>query len=200
MSVAPATTNDLRAIESRLGEKGKRVFSKAGWNDALRKAGIAAGDYWIGHYGPLRWNAGYARGKLGYTPKSTKAKRMAHGEAPFFSSGQFQAGYNSRSRTVATSKKGRVSFYVTIPGGYLNFHPKHVAEFRTIPPGEASAVAREFRRALIQALQTGRAQAAAKIKAKAERTLAKKQASAARRALSRSNRSTRRARAVRSAA
>lgn len=199
MSTAPATTSDIRAIESRLGAKGRRVFTQAGWNDSLRKAGIAAGDYWIGHYGVLRWNAGYARGKLGYTPKRAKALRMARGEAPFYSGGQFMAGFNSRARTVAKAKKSRVSFFVTVPGGYLNFHPDLVATFRKIPPTEAAAVAREFRRALIQSVQTGRAQSAAKQQAKAGRRLAKKQATAARRAAARANRSTRRASAVRSA-
>lgn len=200
MSTAPATSSDIRAIEARLGEKGKRVFTQAGWNKALRDAGIAAGNFWIGNYGVLRWNAGYARSRLGYVPKRAKAKRMARGEAPFYSSGQFMAGFNSRSRTVATAKKGRTSFAVRVPGGFLNFHPEHVAAFRKIPPGEAAAVAREFRRALIQSVQTGRAQAHAKQQARAAARLAKKQATAARRAAARANRSTRRARAVRSEA
>lgn len=201
MSIAPATSADIRAIEARLGAKGRRVFTVAGWNDSRRKAGIAAGNYWIATLGVLRWNAGYAQRVLGYMPRSSaKRSRMAKGEPPYFSSGQFQNGYNSRARTVATAKGGRASFAVLVPGGFLKIHPEHVKSFRRIPPAEAAAVAREFRRALIQAVQTGRAAQVAKKQARAAAKAAKKQASAVRRAESRANRSQRRQRATRSAA
>lgn len=192
MSIAPASSSDIRAIESRLGEKGRRVFTQSGWNKALRDAGIAAGNFWIGRYGVLRWNSGYAQQKLGYIPGGRKRKRMARGEAPFFSSGRFMAGFNSQARTVATAKKGRASFAVVVPGGFLNYHPEHVATFRKIPPGEAAAVAREFRRALIQAVQAGRARAAAEKQAKESARAAKKVATQARQAQARRDRSQRR--------
>lgn len=178
MSIA-TSGNDVRAIEARLGPKGRRALTVKGWNDALRKAGIAAGNFWISNYGVLRWNPGYAQGQLGYRPKSSaKRKRMAMGEAPFYSSGQFQAGFNYRASTVATAKKGRASFAVLVPGGFLNYHPDHVETFRKIPARESAGVAREFRRALIQAVQTGRVAMAAKKQARAQARLAKKQATA----------------------
>ncbi len=180
-----------RETEVRLGAKGRRVFSASGWNNCVRDSGITAGNWWIGNYGTLRWNKGYAQSALGYAPGARKRTRMARGESPFFSTGDFMAGFNSRARTEATAKKGRASFWVVIPAGRLNFHPKHVAAFRTIPARESAAVAREFRRALIQHVQTGRASAAAKKQAKASAQLAKKQANAAKRAEKRAARSTR---------
>lgn len=193
----PASTSDIRAIEARLGAKGRRVFTVKGWNDALRQAGIAAGTWWLSNYGKLRWNPGYAQ-KLGYRPGRRKRGRMLKGgESPYYSSGQFLAGFNTRAKTVAVATKGRSRFHITIPGGFLNFHPEHVATFRKLPKAERVAVAREFRRSLIQAVQTGRAQAAARQQAKAQARLAKRQATAARRAAART---TRRNQATRTAA
>jgi hypothetical protein len=180
-----------RETELRLEGKALRVFSQSGWNTVLRNAGIYAGNWWIGNYGILRWNAGYAQSVLGYTPGKRKRKRMAAGEAPFFSSGDFQAGFNSRARTDATAKKGHAYFWAVIPGGRLNFHPRHVEVFRRIPAKEGVAVAREFRRAVIQGVMQGRAAHAAKQRAKESARLAKKQANAARRAEKRAARSTR---------
>lgn len=201
MSIGTATAGDVRDIEARLGIKGRRVFTVSGWNDSLRKAGIAAGDFWIATLGVLRWNAGYAQRVLGYRPRSAaKRARMAKGEPPYFASGQFQDGYANRARTVAKATKGHVSFAVLVPGGFLNFHPEHIKSFRRIPPAEAAAVAREFRRALIQAVQTGRAAHASKQQARAAAKAAKKQATAARRAQAQANRSQRRQRATRRAA
>lgn len=189
-----------RQTELRLEGKARRVFTPAGWNTVLREAGIAAGNYWIGSYGPLRWNSGYAQSALGYKPGARKRKRMAMGEAPFYSSGDFQAGFNSQARTEATSKKGHASFWIVIPAGRLNFHPEQVASFRRVPARESAAVAREFRRAVIQGVMQGRATHAAKQKAKAGAKLAKKQANAARRAEKRAARSTRTRKATRRAA
>jgi hypothetical protein len=191
MSDMGAMASENRQTEIRLGAKARRVFSPKGWNDCLRDAGVTAGNWWLVKYGVLRWNAGYAQSALGYRPGPRKRTRMARGEAPFFSTGDFMAGFNSRAKTVATAKKGRASFWVVIPAGRLNFHPQHVAEFRRIPQREAAAVAREFRRALIQHVQAGRAAHAAKQQAKAGARLAKKQASAARRRAARAARSTR---------
>ena len=197
MSVAPATSADIQAIEKRLGVKGRRVFSVGGWNESLRKAATAAGLWWLSNYGPLRWNAGYAQGKLGYRPKSkAKRVRMARGEQPFFSTGDFQTGFNTKSRVVAKATKGHVRFWITIPGGWLNAHPDHVRAFRTVPPTEAAAIAREFRRALIQQVQTGRVQHATKVHAKAAARLAKKKATIAKRADARRARRTQATRKV----
>jgi hypothetical protein len=201
--MTPATIEN-RATELRLGAKARRVFSAKEWNDALRAAGIAVGNWWIANYGPLRFNAGYARGQLGYRPGGAKAKRMARGEAPFYSSGDFMAGFNSRAMTVAKAKKGGARFWITIPGGRLNFHKRHVEAFRTLPARERAAVAREYRRALIQAIQTGRAAHAAKQKAKADAIASKRAAAATARAQRRAtvstNRANRRNRAFRRAA
>jgi hypothetical protein len=196
MSDMGVMASENRQTEMRLGAKGRRVFTQKGWNDCVRDAGITAGNWWLVKYGVLRWNAGYAQSALGYKPGNRKRTRMMRGEAPFFSSGDFMAGFNSRAKTVAVAKKGRASFWVVVPAGRLNFHPQHVAEFRRIPQRESSAVAREFRRALIQHVQTGRAAAVAKAKAKAGARLAKKQASAARRQAARAARSTRTRRAI----
>jgi hypothetical protein len=199
-NTALSGASENRQTELRLEGKARRVFTQSGWNKVLREAGIFAGNWWIGNYGVLRWNAGYAQGTLGYRPAAAKRKRMARGEAPFFSSGQFMAGFNSRARTEATAKKGHATFYVVVPAGYLNFHPDQVRTFRRIPQREAAAVAREFRRAVIQGVMQGRAAHAAKVQAKAGARLAKKQASAARRAEKRAARSTRTQRATRRAA
>lgn len=196
-SMSGASAN--RQTELRLEGKARRVFTQAGWNKVLRDAGVAAGNYWIGSYGPLRWNSGYAQSQLGYRPGKAKRKRMALGEAPFFSTGDFMAGFNSRARTEAVAKKGHASFWVVIPAGRLNFHPTHVAEFRRIPQRESAAVAREFRRGVIQGVMQGRAAASAKQQAKASARLAKKQANAARRAETRAARSTRTRKATRRA-
>lgn len=177
----PADASMNRETEVRLGAKARRVFTAKGWNDALRSAGIAAGNYWLANYGPLRWNAGYARSQLRYTPGGAKAKRMARGESPFFSSGDFLAGFNSRAAVVAKAKKGGARFWITIPGGRLNFHRRHVEAFRRLPARERAAVAREYRRALIQALQQGRAAAYAKARAKADAQAAKRASAASRR-------------------
>jgi hypothetical protein len=184
---------DNRETEVRLGAKARRVFTAKGWNDAVRAAGITAGNMWIAVFGPLRWNANYATGILRYRPGDAKRARMARGEAPFFSSGDFLAGFNSRARTVAKAKKGGARFWIVIPGGRLNFHPHKIEAFRTLPPRERVAVAREYRRALIMALQEGRAVAAAKQAAKAQ---AKITARAARQAAVSANRNARRARAI----
>lgn len=198
MSVKPATSADIQAIESRLGVKGKRVFSAAGWNESLRKAGQTAGLWWLANYGPLRWNKGYAQGKLGYAPRSeAKRARVDRGEDPFFSTGDFQAGFNTKSKVVTKATKGHVRFWITIPAGYLNFHPTHAAAFRKVPAGEATAIAREFRRALIQQVQTGRVQHAAKVHARSAAKAASKQATQARRAEARR---TRRSTSIRTAA
>lgn len=198
-NMAPMASENRRT-ELRLEGKARRVFTQAGWNKVLRDAGVFAGNWWIGNYGVMRWNAGYAQSALGYRPGAAKRKRMASGEAPFFSTGDFMAGFNSRARTEARAKKGHATFYVIVPAGRLNFHPQHVAEFRRIPAREAAAVAREFRRAVIQGVMQGRAAHAAKQQAKASARLAKKQASAARRAEARAARSTRTQRATRRAA
>ena len=100
----------------------------------------------------------------------------------------------------ARAKKGHASFCVIVPAGRLSVNPRHVAEFRRIPAREAAAVAREFRRAVIQGVMQGRAAHAAEQQAKASARLAKKQASAARRAEARAARSTRTQRATRRAA
>jgi hypothetical protein len=156
-----------REAEVRLGEKGRRVFTQAGWNRALRNAGTYAGFWWLANYGPLRWNKGYAMSQLGYRPGARKLGRMARGELPFFSTGSFQNGFNTRANVVAKAKKGGARFWVTIPGGALNFHPEHVRAFRTIPARESAAVAREFRKSLIMELQSGRKAFASKQQAKA---------------------------------
>jgi hypothetical protein len=183
VSIKPATSTEIQAIESRLGAKGRRVFSVAGWNESLRKAANAAGLWWLSNYGVLRWNRAYAQGKLGYAPRSAaKRIRMIRGESPFFSSGDFQTGFNTKSKVVAKATKGHARFWITIPGGHLNYHPTHLEAFRRVPPGEAVAIAREFRRALIQQVQTGRVQHAAKVQARAAAKIASKQATIARRA------------------
>jgi hypothetical protein len=190
-----------RQTELRLEGKARRVFTPAGWNKVLREAGIYAGNWWIGNYGVLRFDRGYARQVLGYKPGERKLIRMfRYGEAPFYSSGDFMAGFNSRAKTVATAKKCHASFWVVIPAGRLNFHPEHAKTFRRVPQREAAAVAREFRRAVIQGVMQGRAAAAAKQQAKASARLAKKQANAARRAEKRAARSTRTRKATRRAA
>lgn len=188
MSMAAVNTSDIREIERRLGVKGRRVFTPKGWNDSLRQAGLASGNWWIANYGPLRWNTGYAQGTLRYRASAEKRKRMAQGEPPFFSKGEFQKAFYARARTVAVAKGGSVRFAIVAPAGWLSAHPRQMESFRTVPPGEKTAVAREFRRALIQAVQTGRVAHAAKLQARLDARLAKKQASAARRVASRANR------------
>jgi hypothetical protein len=169
----------------RLGPKGRAVFTKSGWNDALRNAGLYAGNWWIANYGPLRWNTGYAQAHLGYPPRLprgsmkgiramfaggladgwTKRERLKMGEAPFFYTGTMQANFNSRARTEATASAGGARFWIVCPVGHP-LRPETADAFKTVPPGERKAVAREFRRALIQALMAQRIVAA---KAKAER-------------------------------
>lgn len=174
-----------RETEVRLGEKGRRVFTQAGWNRALRNAGTYAGFWWLANYGTLRWNRGYAMSQLGYSPGTKKIKRMARGEPPFYSSGAFQNGFNTRANVIAKAKNGGARFWVTIPGGALNYHPEHTSAFRRIPARESAAVAREFRKALIMELQSGRtafaAKQQAKAAAKAQRAADRKAARAARR-------------------
>lgn len=200
MSYATPGSSDVREIEARLGVKGRRVFTQAGWNESLRKAGMAAGAYWIATYGPLRFNRGYATSRLGYRPGGSKRKRMARGEAPFFHSGAFRHGFERGARTVAVAKRGRVSFAIVAPGGRLNHHPEHVAAFRRVPTSESAAVAREFRRALIQAVQVGRAAARARAAAKESARAARAAAAKERKAAARKARSTRRMSALGAAA
>jgi hypothetical protein len=199
MSAPMSGNNANRETEIRLGAKGRRVFTVAGWNKVLRDAGIFAGNWWIANYGPLRFNAGYAKGNLGYSA-SSKRKRvdLFRGGSPFVWTGQWIANFNSRSRTEAVAKKGGARFWIVCPIGHP-VRPETSASFRRIPARESAAVAREYRRAVIVGLQEGRALKAAKQRAKANARLAKKQASAARRAEARANRSTRRTRATRSA-
>jgi len=193
VSVSPSSYTVNKDTALRLGAKGRRVFTPAGWNQCLRDAGKYAGDWWIGHYGVLRFNAGYATSVLGYRPGDRKRIRMRRGEDPFYSSGQFMAGFNTRSRTESTATKGIARFFVIIPGGWLNTHPEHVATFRKVPPREKEAVSREFRRALIVSLQSGRVAHAQKIQAKAQAKLEKKAANAAARAARRKKTSTKKA-------
>jgi hypothetical protein len=178
-----------RQTEVRLEGKARRVFTPAGWNKVLREAGIYAGNWWIGKYGVLRFDRGYARQVLGYKPGERKLIRMfRYGEAPFYSSGDFMAGFNSRARTVATAKKGHASFWVVIPAGRLNFHPEHAKAFRRVPARESAAVAREFRRAVIQGVMQGRAAHAARAKSKAAAREARRAENAKYRAAIRANR------------
>lgn len=190
MSISPASYTVNKDTALRLGAKGRRVFTPAGWNQCLREAGKFAGDWWIGKYGVLRFNKGYAQTALGYTPGKRKRKRMARGEPPFFSTGRFMAGFNTKAHTESTATKGIVRFFVLIPGGWLNTHPEHVATFRKVPPGEKKAVSREFRRMLIVQLQAGRIAKAKEIEAKAQAKLAKKASNAAARAARRKKTST----------
>ena len=193
MSISPSSYTVNKDTALRLGAKGRRVFTPAGWNQCLREAGKYAGDWWIGHYGVLRFNRVYATNTLGYSPGGAKRGRMNRGEAPFYSSGQFMAGFNTKSRTESTATKGVARFVVMIPSGWLRPHPEHVATFRKVPPGEKQAVSREFRRALIQSLQAGRVAHAKKIQAKAQAKLEKKAANAAARAARRKKTSTKKA-------
>ena len=190
MSVSTSSYTVNKDTALRLGAKGRRVFTVAGWNQCIREAGKSAGDWWIGNYGLLRFKSGYAQSVLGYTPGKRKRKRMARGEPPFFSTGRFMAGFNTKARTEATAAKGIARFFVLIPGGWLNTHPEHVATFRKVPPGEKRAVSREFRRAMLQMLQAGRLAHAAAAQAKAQAKLAKKASNAAARAARRKKTST----------
>jgi hypothetical protein len=160
--------SDNRQTELRLGPKGRAVFTVAGWNKALRDAGIYAGNWWIANYGPLRWNVGYPQSQLGYRPGKSKRKDLARGGKPFFDRGTMQANFNSRARTEAVAKKGGARFWIVCPVGHA-LRPETAAAFKTIPPGERKAVSREYRRAIIQALQAQRIVAAGKAQAQAER-------------------------------
>ncbi len=156
--------SDNRATELRLGPKAQRVFTSAGWHRVIREAGIAAGNWWIANYGPLRWNKGYAISQLGWRTKGMMSKFAV----PFYETGKWMANFNSRSRTVAVAKNGGGRFWIVIPIG----HPvrqETSQQFKTLPAREKTAVAREYRRALIQGLQTGRVTFAAKQQAKADR-------------------------------
>lgn len=198
MTVAP-TTSENEKTALRLGAKGRRVFTIKGWNDCVRRAGIFAGDWWLGNYGPLRWNAAYAQSQLGYRPGKRKRARMQRGESPYFDTGAWAGNFNSRARTQAVAKGGIARFWITVPIGHP-VQPQTVASFKTVPAREATAVAREFRRALIQELQAGRAAHAAKQRAKATARAERKAANAAKRAERRASRSTRRQSAFRGAA
>jgi hypothetical protein len=181
--VTPALSHNSanRETELRLGPKGRRVFTVAGWNDVLRKAGIFAGNWWIANYGPMRFNGHYAINMLGY-PEGLypfKAYKIHRGyESPFVGpTRQLISNFNARSRTEATASKGRARFWIVCPFG----HPVNEAlskAFRHIPSRESAAVAREYRRAVIVGLQTGRAAHAAKRQARAAARAAKRQAKA----------------------
>lgn len=190
MSVSPGSYSINKETALRLGPKGRRVFTAAGWNQCIRDAGKFAGDWWIGKYGVLRFNSGYAQKFLGYEPGARKRKRMDRGEPPFYSTGRFMSGFNTKARTEATASKGIARFFVLIPGGWLNAHPEHVAAFRKVPPGEKRAVSREFRRAMIKMLQAGRIAHASAAQAKAQAKLEKKAANAAARQARRSKQPT----------
>jgi hypothetical protein len=189
-----------RQTEIRLGPKGRRVFTVAGWNNVLRDAGIFAGNWWIANYGQLRFNKGYATANLGYSASSKRKKvDLFKGGSPFVWTGQWLANFNSRARTEAVAKKGGARFWIVCPIGHP-VRPDTSASFRRIPTRESAAVAREYRRAVIVGLQEGRALKAAKQQAKASARAAKKQATAARRAEKRAARSTRIRKATRRAA
>jgi hypothetical protein len=204
---ALASANDTGM---RLSGKGRAVFTVAGWNTALRNAAVAAGNWWIGNYGPLRWNRGYAVGQLGYRSGPAKKARMDRGEEPFYKTGDLKNGFMTRARTKATAKGGKVRFAVVFPAGWLTANPQRLASFRTVPAREHAAVAREFRKALIMALQTQRTVAAKKAQAKAAKQAraaenkakraAGKQRAADRRALSASKREARRLKTFKPAA
>lgn len=153
-----------RETELRLGPKGRRVFSKSGWNKCIRESGIVTGNWWIVNYGILRWNKGYAIGQLNWRTKSMNSPLSI----PFHETGQWMANFNSRSRTVAVAKNGGGKFWIVIPIGHP-VRPETSQQFKTLPAREKAAVAREYRRALIMCLQTGRAAHAAKQQAKADR-------------------------------
>lgn len=156
---------DNRATELRLGAKARRCFTAAGWNEALRQAGIAAGTWWIATYLPMRYDRGYAMGVLGYRPKGGNRQRVLAGiEPPFFESGLMQR-MNQGARVRAVAKKGGARFWVVIPTGHP-LAPNLATAFRTVPPQESRGVAKAYRRALIQAVQQGRATAYAKQQAK----------------------------------
>jgi hypothetical protein len=156
LSVSTANAETI----ARLSAKGRAVFTVKGWNDAIRSAAIYAGNWWIGHYGVLRFNKGYAVSALNYS---------AGGAKPFFKTGLMASNYSMRARTIATAKTGAlVQFRVTFPAGHP-LQEKTSKAFRFIPMREKVAVAREFRRGLIDALQAGRAKAAAKAQAVAAR-------------------------------
>ena len=191
MAVAPVGPAALRDTEARLSAKGRRVFTVAGWNDVIRNAGIAAGNWWISHYGPLRWNVGYAMGKLGYSPGKKKMKKISKwGALPFQEDGLMRSNFNSRAKVDAKATKGGLRlFVVRFPIGHV-ITAKAMNSFKTIPPAEAKAIAREYRRAVIIGLQTGRTAHAAKLSAAATVKAAKKEAAKAK-AKARSTRASR---------
>jgi hypothetical protein len=174
MSLVPVTSGDVKSIEQRLSAKGRRVFTVKGWNDALRQAGIYAAKLWVNTYAPKRWHTDYAVGQLGYSAAVGKSKkrRMRKGERPFWSTGDLNNAWATRARVGAKATKGHVRFYAAGPSGWLSHFPLAMASFKAIPPQEAAAIAQAFRRGLIMAVQTGRADAH---KSKMSRAAAKAQ-------------------------
>lgn len=186
MSALASAAN--RDTELRLGPKGRRVFTVAGWNKVLRDAGIFAGNWWIANYGPLRFNAGYARANLGYVARSKrKVVDLYRGGSPFVDEGTLIANFNSRSRTEATATKGGARFWIVCPFGHI-VRKETSDAFRKVPARESAAVSREYRRAVIVGLQEGRVAHAAKKQAHASARAAKKADNAKYRAAIRANR------------
>jgi hypothetical protein len=150
---APSSNRDT---ELRLGPRARGVFTTKGWNDALRAAGIAAGNWWIANYLPLRWNRAYAVGQLNYTPRSkSRLAALRRGVPPFYLTGQMRSMAYSRSHTEAVAKKGGARFWIVCPVGHP-LQPSTAEDFRTLPAREKTAVAREYRKAIIDALSAQR--------------------------------------------
>lgn len=155
----------------RLGPKGRAVFTVKGWNDALRQAGQAAAGWWLVNYAPLRFKWQYAMSNLGYNPGDSKKRRIfKHGEPPYYSTGTMQNNLYMRSQTDVRAKGGGITgIRIKFPIGHM-IKEGTISTFKRIPERERMSVAREFRRALILALQAQRAKAAEKARVKAERT------------------------------
>lgn len=164
----------------RLGPLGRTLFTTAGWNRALREAGMAAIGWWLSNYAPMRFKRYYAEGMLGYTPSDAKKGRMNRGEPPYFKDGTLQNNLYMRSMPDVKAKNGGITLMVLrFPVGH-HIDAKTIKSFKTVPTREANAVGREFRNALVAQMRAGVAAAKAKAEAKAAR-LARAQANKAKR-------------------
>jgi hypothetical protein len=115
------------------------MLSPAGMKNFLGYAAIVAGNRWIAKWLPKRWDRMYAVNVLRADPGGDGI--------PFFSKGRMilqAAQARARVRVMGQAAELRI----TIPAGSLNFHPRQVKAFKTLPPNERLDIQSDYRRGL----------------------------------------------------
>jgi hypothetical protein len=140
----PAQDNDhtlvppLSTSIRRVGRISRLFGTKRERSQLFRDALQRAGNFFIAHYVPLRFNRGYASNVLGYG---------IGGAEPFVKTGETRKKILSDAYAVARMHQGGLGPYVLLrmmAPNKVNQFPKVLAGLKTIAPREVLSIAKHF--------------------------------------------------------